>query len=596
MPKTVTRLPIYGVKDGDQVLDEYGNIYEFNSEQKSWIYKGVTQSYNVVSDTANGLVDPQLFSKLNLIEILKNDGYKFGSFKIDAGDLNPYFYYLHSTDDLIRFYPEASNKIRIEIDRSRLTQFLTKECCIGPKGKTGVDGQAGTDGIKAPNEQFISPLSTKDNVFDFETNVPTPIDTQISLRIFDSLKELRIEFLINKISTGTGDNDVTIIKHDESIEIEETSLSLTYENEILAGAIKFLSEDIVGWTYKARQVGPDGDAGADGIGFFEIIDQYYDDPIIRSTEAIVSLRKPNTNDDIFFIRKSLFDKVCTSNLVQSPTLPRGDIKSASFTSVKVTSKQCKDIGRYVFRPDDFDAPKLDLPAWTPTEDCCGGSQSNVRGFDWYNRVEPKYMFSVLEDPIIESCHCVDDFFWCPNVGDNPCGVEGDILPPAQDDTTSSSSSSSSTTSRTSPSSSSSSSDSSDSSNSSASSTTSMTSMTTSMTSDGGNTQIPLNLQINDKGGVNAVNNFKLDPKIGEDTSSASSASSVSSDSSVSSVSSASSASSVSSASSPSSDSSVSSTSSDSSQLSSESSPSSPSSQSSQSSLSSESSSSSSSSL
>jgi len=424
----VTKLPLFGIEDGDVVLDEVGNQYRFDAEERTWIYEGVIQSPPIVTEEQAGLVTPEIFEKLTLINKLIKNGIKFNTFKIDSDNLLPYFYFFYSSDDLIRFYPESQNKLRLEIDRARLTAKLAKKCCVGPKGKVGIQGRSGHDGKVAANEIFHAPISTKENIFKFETFVSTPIDTAMSLRIFDENNEQLIEFLIPMDS-----GDIEIVEVDNSPEVEISSLSLEFDvsSNKLSGAIKFTSniENIDKWRYKARQRGSKGDVGVDGLDFFEIIDQNFDDPLLRASEAIVSLRKPETSDNVLFIKRRLFDEVCSFNLLPSNILPRGKIEQSSFVAVRVISKQCKDICKYKFIPNEFVVPPLDLPSWTPTPDCCDAGHYNISKFNWFDKVNPRYMFRIMTASRPPEECCQEPFFWCPNVGDVPCGIDGRIDPP-----------------------------------------------------------------------------------------------------------------------------------------------------------------------
>jgi hypothetical protein len=436
------KLPLSGVEDGAQVLDEVGNVYEFNAEQRCWVRKGVIQSPDIVTEQEDGLVSPPIFEQLQLLSRLKQQGVNFDHFKLDVDTLNPYFYFFHSTDDLIRFIPEAQNRLRIEIDRPMLMRRLTAECCVGPVGSDGQQGTAGDDGKPVADEIFQDPLGTTDAVFRFETKVPTPIDTPISLRIFREETEL-IEFLI----PVSGTEDITINTVEGGPEVELTSLVINYNqsSEILSGSIKFTSgaDDVDIWEFKARQRGAKGETGEDGREFFEIVNQFFDDPLLRSTDALVSMRNPTTNDNIFFVKKPMFETVCSFNILPSPDVLRGKITEAGWVALRVTSNTCKDISTFRFIPPDFEAPPLDLPAWTPTPDCCDAGVANIRSFNWFEKVDPPLFFDILVDtpPPVQCCQ--EDFFWCPNVGDNPCGVEGELKPPPKPKPDSSSSSSSS---------------------------------------------------------------------------------------------------------------------------------------------------------
>jgi len=239
------KLPSLGNKDKDQIVDSAGNIYEFNSEQEEWIYKGIVPDPDLVGFSVDGLVSPDVFRKLSLIQELIERGFDFSNFKLNSDVSNPYYYLFHSSDDLIRFIPEKNvvprkvvvsgsitdlvlsqgittigvsganftsdlsglvlevdfnkyvvlsntsntiklagetslkvgdsfkvvspelikTQLRIEVDRSKLYQKLVRNCCVGPKGKQGLQGDKGTNGIPADNEKFQLPISTTDGAF-----------------------------------------------------------------------------------------------------------------------------------------------------------------------------------------------------------------------------------------------------------------------------------------------------------------------------------------------------------------------------------------------------------------------------------------------
>ena len=111
------RLPISGSKDGDQVVTSSGNIFEFNAEKNEWVCIGILPQPDVVTVDSDGLVPPDIHRKLVLIQELIDKGFDFSSFKLDTDVANPYFYYLHSSDDLIKFAPEKCpepKEVRLE--------------------------------------------------------------------------------------------------------------------------------------------------------------------------------------------------------------------------------------------------------------------------------------------------------------------------------------------------------------------------------------------------------------------------------------------------------------------------------------------------
>ena len=96
MAVPATKLPLTGVKDGDQIIDAHGNIYEFNTEQKTWVFLGQIQEPPIVTEQNDGLVSPPIFDKLTLIQKLKDRGISFDPFKLATEAETPYFYFFYS--------------------------------------------------------------------------------------------------------------------------------------------------------------------------------------------------------------------------------------------------------------------------------------------------------------------------------------------------------------------------------------------------------------------------------------------------------------------------------------------------------------------
>lgn len=441
----MSRLPLHGIPDGTEVKDEVGNIYIFDAEDRTWIFKGQPTCPPIVTDTVPGLVPPAIFEKLQLLSQLKNKGIDFRTFKLAtaANGGMPYFYFFFSTDNLIRFIPEGPSRLRLEIDRGKLLAKLTRQCCVGPQGLLGVQGLLGRDGIPADPEIFQIPDAISGPTLKLSTTVATPIDTPISLRFYKNSVELAeilipIDAIFGDVNydqvlyDATGAVIINII--DPTIGIEATSLQISYDKvtQVLLASVTFTGNtfDISKWRYKARQRGAKGDTGPDGKDFFTVSSQFYDDPLLRSNQAIVSLRKPNTSNDVLFVKKPLFNEICSFNLTASGgQIVRNKPEKLNLVATRVTPKQCKDIGNYQFIKPDFTIQTLDLPAWTPTGDCCDSSVYNVRNMNWFNQVDPQYAFKIAVDPRPPEQCCEEDFFWCPNIGDQPCGVIGGPQPP-----------------------------------------------------------------------------------------------------------------------------------------------------------------------
>ena len=517
-PTSKPKLPTVGAADGECVIID-GCVYEFNAEKNEWISKGVIPNPGAVSFQEDGLVTPDVFRKLSLIQELIEKGFDFSSFKLDSGNPDPYFYYFHSTDDLIKFVPEKiaepkevrgagnilgisagsssttvtittdattfvtnafagleletkygsfeiisntvnqivvkgdnstgfnetslrvgdrvkavktekiNHQLRIEIDKGRLYQKLVRNCCVGPKGAQGQQGDTGTSGEAASSEVFQLPSNVTDGSFSWNTIVNTPIDTPISLRIF---REGDDETIIIEVIHPLDGTSPMILINDETISVEVSSAEVefrTTSNRFLGSLVVTAGgDDIDTWRFKARQKGPKGKSGEAGKPFLEVIEQILDDTTIRGTEAIISMRKSALGDIIFF-NNTLFTEIPVANLSAIDGDSISDILSDRFTAVQVTVREAKDIGFFQFVPSEFITPILDIPLWTPTSDCVQARRWSQYRFDWYNRSDPTYLFSITPTPKPPEQCCQEDFFFCPNVGDNPCEIQGEPKPP-----------------------------------------------------------------------------------------------------------------------------------------------------------------------
>lgn len=505
------RLPTFGSQDGDQVITSSGNVYEYNAELNEWVCIGILPDPDVVNSSDDGLVSPDLYRKLSLIQELIERGFDFSNFKLNTDlDQEPYFYYFYSSDDLVKFTPQkvvepkeviarptvaqvvdrgdgttsvlfvnayttsfdgyiletdygnypiisstnnsvvlnsssvnilpgdfvkvvqeeaVVTQLRIEVDRGRLYQKLVRNCCIGPKGLKGAKGDTGTDGVAADDEVFQIPVVSTGNVFSWSLIVETPIDTPISLRVFRSVEEDNaIIEVLHSI-----DNDGTVLAiNDTTISINESSVSANYDSEskLFTGSFDVDGDDDISlWRFKARQRGAKGASGSDGKSFLQVVTQLLDDPNIRSTNAILSMRKSAASNDIIVLTNSLFTEVPVSNL--SAVAGRIDnIEEDRFVSVASTIEEAKNIGFYQVDFEEFITPDLDIPLWTPTSDCVQARRWGQYRFDWFNQIESNDLFSIVEPPRPPEQCCQEDFFFCPNVGDNPCGVQGTVNPPS----------------------------------------------------------------------------------------------------------------------------------------------------------------------
>lgn len=176
MPTNNTRasLPRTGSKD-QVILDRYGNRWAFDEETKGWISKGVVSSPAVVSEDKNGLVTPDILSKLTkLRQYVTNNKSDLTPLKLLPGRTG-YWYYFKTSDKLYRFRPEGNDTLRIEVDKGRLYQLLSKSACPGKLGLKGPTGETGAPGRKGTYEPCFSPSNITSTRLDFAIFTPTPL-------------------------------------------------------------------------------------------------------------------------------------------------------------------------------------------------------------------------------------------------------------------------------------------------------------------------------------------------------------------------------------------------------------------------------------
>lgn len=420
MTQTRPNVPPPNPTDDNQIIDGNGNVWEYNFDLNIWNYIGVVESPSVVTSTNDGVITPAIYAKLTLIEKLKSKGYDFNNFKLTTEYENPYFYLFYSPDDTIKFIPEARTQLRIEVNRQKAMRRLTSICCVGPKGAKGEIGLSGKDGISAANEIFKYPTNVIDG-FQFNTAVLTPINTELSMRIYNENTKLQFEMWYN-----INNHLLTFYIDNEEIEIEESSTYVEYDKitTIFKGNIHFTPYyDMTRWKYKVRQRGAKGDPGEDGSNFVEIATNTLSDSSLQCTEIISSLRKPPSNNQIYFLKSELPEYACTSNLtISASILPTGENKT--LVALETTTRSCKNFGFYQYQFPEVEIPEVQLPAWSPTSECSDYYRFNMYLFDWWKLANPPYLWEIEEPQRPPEQCCQEDFFYCP--GEGPCPVEGDL--------------------------------------------------------------------------------------------------------------------------------------------------------------------------
>jgi hypothetical protein len=183
--------------DGDQVVDKYGNRWEFSQDDDAWLSKGVITSAPIVTEEQDGIITPDIYSKLDKLKTYVDTGVDLRPFKLLPGT-DAYWYYFRSSDKLFRFTREGDSVLRVEVDRGRLFQMLYKLVCQGPTGAIGDKGPDGPDGLAAADEICYDPSAVVQNQLDFAIYTPTPLRLggsidlpndhvpEISVRLFKS--------------------------------------------------------------------------------------------------------------------------------------------------------------------------------------------------------------------------------------------------------------------------------------------------------------------------------------------------------------------------------------------------------------------------
>lgn len=426
----VPKLPRSGFADGEQIADPTGNIWEYNEETKEWFLRGKFEPLPVVTEEQNGLVSPEIYRKLSLIQELIDKGVSFDVFKLKSSLENPYFFYFQSSDGLIKFIPEAESTLRLEIDRAKLYAMLIKKCCIGPKGKTGPQGFVGPAGKPAANEVFKVPLLENETTFTISTTVASPLDatvSPISLRLYNEEKTIVADFLVY----SNGISELALI---DGITINEDTFSISYnpQTKLLVASITLLTYtgDLTLWRYKARQSGPKGIAGVDGKAYLEVVNSILEDNSLEADTAIVSLRKSGASD-LKYLTSKINADICVSRISASENSPlkTKDYINQKYLAAEITTKDCKSIGVFNlasnFDLEQIKTPALELPSWVPPAGCGQKTRFNNFKYNWWDYLaeDIRYMFKIV--PTVkppEKC-CEQEFWYCPSAGDI-CNIKG----------------------------------------------------------------------------------------------------------------------------------------------------------------------------
>lgn len=388
--------------DLNRHLDNANRLYIYNKEDGTYKLLGVAETPGLVGSNEDGLVYPELFNTIKKIQGLQQDGV-YNSFQLS--DTKPYFYYFYNGDKLIKFrYINQTSELWIEVDRAALYKKLfANAICAGSRGDKGDKGFKGRDGLSAPNERFIIPFPDGR----FSTSVPTPIDEDISVRVFDKVNEQLFEVFISVDGEIEGD------------EYKEFFDELKFEDGTLSGKLKDGSNKL-----KARQRGAKGPDGKDGRNYIEVVEEF--DEFVVAKDAIISLRKANIGNNIKF-RKLVVTE--TPNVVRAmfPTLI-DLIGVDKWVAAEFSTQPSKLIKMHELQEIELEKPDLDLPVWVPSPGCVSPAATLYDLPSGGN-------FEIIEDPRVVS-NCKEDLWFCENSSGNcteGIAIRGDPPPPPPSD-------------------------------------------------------------------------------------------------------------------------------------------------------------------
>jgi len=431
--------------DGTEIADRTGNIWYYDTRENQWTFKGTVGSPPDVTESVDGLVTPAVYNRLRTLDEIKSSSATFRTLKISPA-LNAYWYYLISTNKTIKFSPESESVLRIEANRGKILGLLSQYKCPGErgdKGKTGVKGRSG----KAGPRETINLAETNDKEIIIDSDVTVLTTTPISLRLF----EVGSDVILLDVRLSVIDGSISLVTND----IETSGISLVYEDGRIKGSIILTNEFSNQWQYKVGQVGLKGKRGEPGNDFLEIIPNNFDDNTLRSTTALVSLRRGNTRNDLYYLMSELFTKNCVNKIsILNSTITARPLDKLNLLSVSPTTDECKDITKFVFVPEEYNTPELQLPHWTPVDSCWHQRFWNISQYDWQKLTnvpaevmrwqqansrssrDPQYPFSIVTPTMPGEKCCQEDMFFCSNVNDELCGIDvhnsaGALIPDQQ---------------------------------------------------------------------------------------------------------------------------------------------------------------------
>ena len=434
LPKTAT--------DGMEVLDAYGSIWRYDSQTNSWIYIGKLGDSPIVSGTKDGLVSPDIFTRISTISAEVQNGLNFDFLKIYP-HLAGYYYLFQSSNHTITFKPESAHSLRIEVSRPRLLSLLSQLKCPGERGLAGVQGDSGVDGIPgAPETKYAATINNSRMLIDVP--VDNSLGTPILLRVFAG-NSTTATIIIKIIGSEFEIQQSQII-------IDQALTFFDYSGGRLNGQITSAQWGSATWYYKALQMGRKGPTGGGGYEFLDITSDTINDAVLVSNMAVILLRQGDSIGSIYYLAAALFKTNCVSKLAISHLCSTTTISlTDSYAALQTTTDSCKSITRFSLQPVVAEIPNLIFSEWTPTNTCqrqrhfvssrlswpdftqVGSSMVPWQQANNDTAADPGYPWSIIEESEPGQLCCQEDFFFCSNVNDVtgacPVNIVGGLLTP-----------------------------------------------------------------------------------------------------------------------------------------------------------------------
>ena len=224
---------------GDEICDRYGNRWYYDAGQDGWISKGTITAPSTVTESSDGIIDPDIFGKLRKLRAFVDTGFDLNPLKILPGK-DAYWYYFRSSDKMYRFRAEGEDCLRIEVDKARIFQLLLKEVCPGIRGLKGEKGDDGLDGKPGADEICFMPSDMSGEKMDFAIFTPTPL-LDLNGEIFlpnNHIPEISVRLFRVTLPIGVSTSSTSQLQHlnivFQSMNQSEITNRFTRTREILS--------------------------------------------------------------------------------------------------------------------------------------------------------------------------------------------------------------------------------------------------------------------------------------------------------------------------------------------------------------------------